>query len=466
MPLMYRSRNNSFIPSQPGFGQNLRSAWNNLRHSPIFRLGVGYFAACFISLLVFTLLATRLYNQQSETMIHEYGNTVAQQLAQSCVDAVVRSDLVSLHAQLEKLAEMNSVVDIAVYDMENHVLAQASTTADKKNRIPEATIRNFPASITFQDSIAGKVIVRLDTQNIVKQKNWLYAYLVCGLLIAFGLVAAISHFWIKRAKALYKELTGNLNTTLSATSTLSALEQELPAWSEIVGKLKHLNDHIHYIEQRHLEQRSPAYKFTQSGKFTYKPTEGSYAELMIACSNLAQLQQQVHHRELQRLLDNFQQALTNVSKLYHGVNVHSPGDHVLLRFLVNEVSDASLQAICCAVLLKGLLKTNLPETMTGITLEFRFAVHWHAHDERGVADLLHNHLLQGEYQEMLQLCQQAKAGEILTTKGIKQSPAVAEHVKLDLISGDSDVDYYRVHRISDSYKKLLEQQIQQLVSIA
>jgi len=63
---------------------------------------------------------------------------------------------------------------------------------------------------------------------------------------------------------------------------------------------------------------------------------------------------------------------------------------------------------------------------------------------------------------MLHLCQQAKPGDILTTKGIKQSPAVAEHVKLDLISGESDSDYYRVQKISDSYKKLLEQQVQQL----
>ena len=74
--------------------------------------------------------------------------------------------------------------------------------------------------------------------------------------------------------------------------------------------------------------------------------------------------------------------------------------------------------------------------------------------------------LETEYREMFLLCQRAKPGDILTTKGIKQSPAVAEHVKLDLISGDSDTDYYRVQRISDSYKKLLEQQVQQLVSMA
>ena len=463
---MYQSRHNTLLTAQPGLSQKLRSAWDELRQSPVFRLGSGYFVACLASLLVFALLTVRLYNQQSETIIHEYGNTVASQLAQSCVDAVVRSDLVSLHAQLEKLAEMNSVVDAAVYDMENHVLAQANMAADKKSKIPEDAIRNFPASITFQDSIAGKVIVRLDTQNIIKQKRWLYAYLVCGLIIAFGLVSLISHFWIRRANNLYKELTSNLNQTLSATSTLSPLEQDLPPWPEIGNKLKHLNDHIHYIEQRHLEQASPSQRFTQSGKYVYKPTEGSYAELMITCNNLAQLQQQLHHRELQRLLDNFQQQLDKVSKLYHGVNIHSPGDHVLLRFLVNEVSDAALQAICCAVLLRGLLKTNMPETTTGITLDFRFALHWHAHDERAVADLLHNHLQQGEHQEMLHLCQQAKPGEILASKGIKQSPSVAEHIKLDLISGDSDSDYYRVHRISDSYKKLLEQQIQQLAVMA
>lgn len=463
---MRQSKNNPLIPVQPSLVQQLRTAWCELQRSLVFRLGLGYFAACFISLFVLTLLTASLYTRQSETLIHEYGNTVAQQLAQSCVDAVVRGDLVSLHAQLEKLTEMNSIVDAAVYDMENHVLAQAGTASGKKNNIPERAIRNFPASITFQDSIAGKVIIRLDTQTILKQKGWLYAYLICALIIAVGLVALISRYWMAQAHALYRELTSSLNQTLSATSTLSPLDQELPAWPEIGNKLRHLADHIHYMEQRYIEQRSPAAKFTQSDKYSYKPTEGSYAELMIECCNLKQLQQQLHHRELQRLLDNFQEQLKKVSKLYHGVNIHSPGDHILLRFLVNDVNDASLQAICCAVLLKGLLKTNSPETTTGIFLEFRFAVHWHAHDQRDVADLLRNHLLQGEYFEMLHLCQQAKSGDILTTKGIKQSPAVAEHVKLDLISGESDADYYRVLRISDSYKKLLEQQIQQLRAIS
>jgi len=150
--------------------------------------------------------------------------------------------------------------------------------------------------------------------------------------------------------------------------------------------LNHLDEHIRY-----LAQRSPTPKLVQSSKYIYKPTEGSYAELIIDCVNFKQLQQQLHHRELQRLLDHFQTQLEKVTKLYGGVNIQSPGDHILLRFLVNDVTDASLQAICCAVLLKGLLKTNTPAGTTSIMLEFRFAIHWHAYDERPVVDLLHNH---------------------------------------------------------------------------
>jgi len=465
MPTMSQRSKNPLLPTPPSVSTRLHAALHDLQHSPGFRLGASYFAASLASLLILVLLTARLYTQQNELMIREYGNTVAQQLAQSCVDAVVRGDLVSLHAQLEKLTGMDNIVDVAVYDMENHVLAQAGDPATARKKIPEEAIRNFPASISFQDSIAGKVIVGIDTHNVLKQKYWLYIYLVCCLLIALGLVILISKFWSIKARALYEELVKNLNKALASTSTLSTLEhtplkQKLPAWSEVGNKLNHLEEHLRY-----LEQRSPTPKFIQSGKYAYKPTEGSYAELMIECSNLKQLQQQLHHRELQRLLDNFQDQLVKISNLYHGVSVHSPGDHILLRFLVNDVTDASLQAICCAILLKGLLKNNAPESTTNIALEFRFAVHWHAYDERNVAELLRNHLLHTEYLEMRHLCQQGKPGEILTTKGIKQSPAVAEHVKLDLISGESDTDYYRVLRISDSYKKLLEQQIQQLGSV-
>jgi uncharacterized membrane protein affecting hemolysin expression len=430
-----------------------------MQPSPTLRLVLGYFSVCALSLVAIYVLAYQLYEQQGEVLIKEYGNTVARQLASSTVDAVIRSDLVSLHAQTEKLAEQDGIVDVTVYDMENHVLAQSGMPADRKKGLAAFGVRIFPASINFQDSVAGKVVVSLDTGSIKNPQRWLTAYAGICLALALGVIIALSRFWTKKARQLYSQMIINLNKVLDSSSQLSHLEHALPPLSEVNQTLAQLNEHIHDLEQRH-----PVPKLVPTGKHAFRPIDGSYAELMVECCNLKRLQQQLHHRELRRLIDHFEEQLDKASKLYHSINLPSPGNHVLLRFMVNDITDASLQAICCAIVLKGLLKANPPECTTDVRLEFRFIVHWHTHDERPMPDLLRNHLLQLDYLEMFQLCQRAKPGEILTTKDLKQSPAVAEHVKLDLISGDSETDYYRVQRISDSYKKLLEQQIQQLVT--
>lgn len=444
------------LEPQPTLAARLDAEIKKLRRSPGFRLGAVYYLVLAATLAFMTLLSLWLYANQAESSISRFGNTLARQIAQSSVDAMVRGDFVSLRAQLDRMTEVEQVLEVGVYDINNQVLAEAG---ERPAWLPESAIRDFSATITFQDSVAGKVIVRINARPVTSQKNWLYGYLACSLVIALGLTFLVSRAFERTARQHYEELIDKLNAVLASTSTLAPLGSLQPRWHEMISSLDSLNLHI-----QDLEQLTPSLNLRPDPKFIYKPTEGSYAELMIECQNFSRLQQQLHHRELQKLLDNLEEQRAKAAKLYHANNVHSPGNHIVLRFLVNDVHDASLQAICCALLIAGLLRANPSESNMSVTLDLRFVIRWHAHDERPLSELAHNHLLSAEHEEMQRMSHMIRHSEIIVTKDIKRSPAVAEHVKMELLNSDSDVDYYRVLRISDNYRKLLEQQIGQLSS--
>jgi uncharacterized membrane protein affecting hemolysin expression len=436
-------------PMQNSSPSSLRQ---RIKTDPHLQLPLLFFAGFLITYLLVVVLILRLYRQQVEVTLQEYGGTVAHQLAQASVDALLRDDRLSLHAQLENIIKAPNVAEAAVYDMENRLIAQATDPAGD-----EMLLRHYPATITFQDSIVGKVMIGLDTRPLLKNHHWLYGYLLCGLLLCLFITLGISRIVMRYGTALYQrlihgihQLQPRITSDLAETGTTDA-----PSLDMVEKNLQQLQE---YVQQ--LEQGAPVVKFTQTGKFSYQPPQGSYAELLIDCANFDALQQQVHHRELQRLLETLQSSLQAASQLYHADDVHSPGNHVLLRFQHNDITDAALQAICCAVVIRSLVRAAIQ--VSSIPLQLRFAIHWHEHDERPVPDLLRNHLLLQEQQELQQLCSLAKSNEVLVSKGIKRSAGVAEHIKLELISGDSDVDFYRVQQLSDNYKKLLEQQAVQL----
>lgn len=413
-----------------------------------------FFVGFFITYLLVALLILRLYRQQVEITLQEYGNTIVHQLAQTSVDALLRNDRLSLHAQLENLTNAPNIVEVGIYDMENRLIAQAADSA-----YDEDYLRHYPATITFQDSIVGKAIIGLDTRPLLKNHHWLYGYLFCGLVLSFLVTLAMSRAVMHYGNSLYRRLIRGIHYIQPhITSDLAENENtQVPSMSGVEKNIYQLQE---YLQQ--LEQGAPIVKFTQTGKSSYQPPQGSYAELLIECVNFEALQQQVHHRELQRLLETLQSVIQQASELYHADDVHSPGNHILLRFQHNDITDAALQAICCAVVIRNLVQAITQDA--SIKFQLRFAIHWHEHDDRPIADLMRNHLLLQEQQELQRLCSLAKPNEVLVSKGIKRSTGVAEHIKLELISGDSDVDFYRVQRLSDNYKKLLEQQALQLAN--
>src|SRR5690606_22878845 len=159
-----------------------------LKHNPQLQLALLYFTGFVLTYLLVALLILRLYRQQVDITLLEYGNTVAHQLAEASVDALLRNDRLSLHAQLENLAKAPNIVEAGSYDMGNRLTAQAADPNYNGN-----SLRYYPAAITFQDSIVGKAIIGLDIRPLLANDHWLYGYLFCGLLLSLLATLAVSH---------------------------------------------------------------------------------------------------------------------------------------------------------------------------------------------------------------------------------------------------------------------------------
>ncbi len=396
-----------------------------------------------------------MLNHLIEETISEYGNTVARQLAQASVDDVVRGDLVSLRAQLQNLTQLDTVITAAIYDIEDRPLALAGTTPNTRKHIDSDAVRNFPAPITFDNSIAGKAIVSLNITNLQAIHQRLYLSLTISIIAVALLTIAISYFLARIANRFYRSLSDQLEA-LSPELVRQAENSSENNWQALNTSLKNLGDYIHQVEDK---PSSVSPGKTRTSQPATAP--GSYAELVIECINFEQLQNQLHHKAFMKLVESFQHKLDQTRALYHGTNVPTSGPWVVIRFSQDTLSEPPFEAICCGTVLCGLLTE---QSELDARLQFRMAVHWHenGNDRTDMPNLLENRLQQNTWDDVRFLCSQANSNEIVATKNIKQFTSVSEHIKLELISGVSEVDCYRVKNISDNYKQLLDKQVQQL----
>jgi uncharacterized membrane protein affecting hemolysin expression len=427
--------------------QRLEQLWNSIG----FRIGCGYFSVFIVTLAIISSLLFNLLNQLVEETINEYGNTVATQLAQSSVDDVIRGDIISLRAQLENLTKLDTIITAAIYDIDNKPIAQAGATPNSHKEIPARAIRNYPAPITFDNTLAGKAIVSLNTENLLQIQSRLYTSLSIGILISIILTIIISYIISRISGNFYNRLVEQLDESaipIDGTSTQN--------WRALGSSIKNLKDYVKNLDPvesgENAENKVPARSRNQH----------SYAELLIECMNYDKVLEQVHYREFQSLTARFHSFLEHAQAIYHGRNIDFNGNFVLLQFSSSQMGDPSFQAICCARVLHGLIKNLNQNSTINIKLEFRMAIHWQQRNLEQISPLLYNKQLEIEREELISLCNQGRAGDIIIGKNIRQFDNVAEHVKLELISGDSDTDYYRILKISDNYHKLIERQISQL----
>jgi uncharacterized membrane protein affecting hemolysin expression len=114
-----------------------------------------------------------------------YGSSLARMAAHAAVDATLNQDLVSLHVVLQDVAQNPYVAFATIQNVENRLLVQAGRTASPHEL---ADMKTYSEAITFQQNVAGYVVVNL---AFPISGNALFSTLavIMGVLIIIALIS-------------------------------------------------------------------------------------------------------------------------------------------------------------------------------------------------------------------------------------------------------------------------------------
>lgn len=130
-------------------------------------------------LLIFAA-ASQSQQQQLLQQQQRWGQLSSRQLAVAAGESVIQGDKVSLHAMLSRFVDDPLIDYAAVYDLDNQVLAESGELLSANHK--------FTADITFQDSIAGHLLIAVN-DHVLQRQQGDDKLLLLGLVVLFaGLV--------------------------------------------------------------------------------------------------------------------------------------------------------------------------------------------------------------------------------------------------------------------------------------
>ncbi|MGK0499380.1 MAG: putative membrane protein affecting hemolysin expression [Oceanicoccus sp.] len=316
------------------------------------------FTCATLSLLTSTILVIaslqtdrQLIRQSAEL----FGDSIVKQLARDASNPLVQGDKLSLQSLLNKLVESPIVLRSSIYDLENNSIAAAGVRNSKG--------LSLSASITFQDSIAGYAVITLDSTPLQQQAS---AYTRQLALLALLLAAAC--FVLGRIPG---QFFGALLMDLAAICGIEKPQQRANSRINYRGR-----DELQYLAKQLI--KGPAQQAEQRAK---QPKHR--AILVVKVSNIADLQQRFNSAQGNQLLQNLQQRLQLICKLYEGqLDVYS-SDSFCLQFYAGDNSDSQnnntgktqqstedhpFRAICAGLLIKEWAQSMPIRLASGLSL--------------------------------------------------------------------------------------------------
>lgn len=335
---------------------------------PLFCLSVG----ALFGLLIVTFVLGERANQKQAELLREYGSALAHISAQDVIDSSISSDLVSMHAVMQRVVAQPRVLRAAVHDLEQQLLVQAGQSSLRDYD----TTQVFSAAIPLHDSIAGHVTITMDAgfpgESAVK---WTLTGMSILLLILAGLALYESRgvAWYFQSKPQSEpEPEPESEPEFEAVGDNLAFNGEEALMEELMEEADH-----YFHDQNVIDAERTGDDGVSSGveDDPADPTDAEgdqvlalppepiimHSDLIIALPNRARLEQQLNGERFLQLTSQFDKALHEVLPLYGGALVGANADAsiVCMRFTSTEsVAEAAFRAICSAYLVHGLTQSS------------------------------------------------------------------------------------------------------------
>ena len=417
-----------------------------LNRSLVLRLVAGYGAIFILGLALTGVFSFTRVMKLVDNTIDTYGETVATQLANSTLDAVMQRDMIGLQAQLSRLLKTPGIVSAVIYDARNQLMAQAGATPSELNG--RDYLHNYSATLVLGDNMTGSVVVTLDTKDIehvLPEMHW--------ILVVIGAIVLLSLLF------LAKDISQQRSSLAQALHDyfplqMEQLKSENLSEDDIRLVLSELREHVDRVQ-------APSPAALRDAAADILNSGGGRAYLLLECHNLDLLQRQVSRDRLRALLDQMQQQVEKTCRLYNAQRMPVAGSCIKMVIAADaeHITDALLQTACCARVLAGVLE-HCRDSELGIQLQWSLSLDWHAPCDN---DILRNRQQALDEQRSQWLCRQVGSGQLAVSADAGALLQEQDKLTLAVEHGEGGKPFYRVTGFVQTQRVLLDGQIAHLL---
>ena len=302
---------------------------------------------------VFWLISN--YNTQNllKQQADRHGQILAQQVALQLTELVLTNDLISMNVVLNSLTRGSSIIEVAVINVNNEVIAAANGNVHESTTLIPLPVTfstvpaEFRATISIQDSIAGYVRVRLDT-----------SYIETGIVNTLMLISAATLLLLIVAVTVtstYFQYLVSFPVNLLAFSISNIRKGEIETCpepennNEISAAIRQFNTTAEFLAQNtfldNFGKRKPT---ADQQNFKIEPGTQDVTLLNIKMANFHYLSSTLSEELLVSLLNKYYFFAGKVSQLYSGQVSYCAEDEIVMNFSSGQFAEEQAFYAACA----------------------------------------------------------------------------------------------------------------------
>lgn len=387
---------------------------------------LGYGSVISAGLIAVTLACSYRAESLIEQSQHQLGSDSAKQLAQLAVPAVAERDHLSLQA-LASRALNQSITSVAIYDIENNLLAHAGGKPTS-----EQATRSFNAPIGLGDNITGNVSLTLDIADSANStqtmRNWLW---LAAVFMFAGIGGWSWHFG--RTLAEQRKAASRALLAMAPAELTAAYQNSYPlSEAQLRQLLQAVRQHIDSVSSPTPEQ------IQQAARDIVDCREGRLY-LLLACKNLELLTKQVSREPLNKLLALAEHTISDFALSNQLTSLPIAGSYFKLALPVAS-RDELPNAVAQARQLGEQLLAELAEQKSdefAIRLNWAATLDWHP---PAASELARNQQLAQDHQRAEWLCIEAGRFELVLSV---EAGSWLKDSELELVHSESGLPFYR-----------------------
>ena len=381
-------------------------------------------SACLIfGLLSWIVLYSHAASVSKQTL-QEKGELTIAQLVELVRAPLFNNDNISIQVALQKVTEDPSIISASVEDVEGQLVAQS-----KKTALEKVIANSFSRDIVFQDTLAGKVRLTINSQPITQRfsqvvRNWLLLWVLFS--------AACTYITYKFAEQLSRRLR--------------LLTKRLPGGSD------NIVDEIVALETR-------LQPLLAKGNDEELPETNYYCTLVtLTIKNRQRLDSQLNRQNMTLLLEKIDYCTLRTLELYGGKRIE--GGNGCINFYIRSTQLSKQHLLVCLMAVYSLqqLLKQLSEQL-GIDLDIAWTL---CSDNLPAAPLFQYHegldRLKGQASLLAEQLEEGSIGMQSKEYDIEQLSSIARFLPFS-------EDCYLLQGFPEGRQLLLEKQIQHLASI-